>query len=326
MSDRPSSSVLFLTNCSLTKKAGGGANYDDAGAITSALPAALADRLRARRADVWKAIKNKRALRWQGVRLADLEFNRDLVRGFDFGGLRNAAYLPAPDRYQGRFFQALGAERKQLLAESGHRLLLLSGLYGLLAPTEPTQLYSCPLNPQVVTLWKNDPVLTDVLCEYIRVNSIRRIIDLTAVDDYRHLIDWTQVADTTADVLHCFDRIAAGEQALTAFGMCLKNRLLGMTEDRIIALPSEHQLDTVVFRSLGAAPYGFPSEARPFADSRPSPSEQAHDESPLGAGPWRFDSTKEFRKDMRKHMNHFTKIAKRRWTCATTRSHPGGTR
>ena len=74
------------------------------------------------------------------------------------------------------------------MAESKHHLLLLSGLYGLLRPLEPIQLYSCPLKYQIAEFWDEDDLLTDVFCEYIRNQRIAKVIDLTAMDAYRKLI------------------------------------------------------------------------------------------------------------------------------------------
>ena len=58
MSYQPSSMVLFLTNCSLTKETAGGEEYDERQAITSELPEALRDRLLERRKSVFQLVKN----------------------------------------------------------------------------------------------------------------------------------------------------------------------------------------------------------------------------------------------------------------------------
>ena len=248
---QPSSKVLFLTNCSLTKAIGGSIEYDESQAITSDLPEPLGARLLERRASAFQLVKDATDFNWQGTPVSKLEFNQDLSSGRDLGGRHAAAYLPALDRYEGRFFQALGAAGKRRLAESGHHTLFLSGLYGLLRPTEPIQLYSCPLAPRVAERWREGTLLTDVLCEYIHRFGIARIIDLTAIDAYRQLIDWEKVAATRTDVLHGFDVMAAGDYALTSFGKCLAEELLDLTEDEIVDLPFEHRFGTVILRPLG---------------------------------------------------------------------------
>ena len=312
MSYQPSSMVLFLTNCSLHKDAGGGEEYDESQAITSALPEALRDQLLERRASVFQLVKkNDPDFDWQGTPVSALEHNRALSSGRDLGGRHAAAYLPALGRYQGRFFQALGATGKRRPLESRHHTLFLSGLYGLLRPTEPVQLYSCPLAPQVAEQWRKDALLTDVLCEYIRRFGIARIIDLTAIDAYRQLIDWEKVAATNTDVLHCFDVMAAGESALTAFGRCMAEELIDLTEDELVGLPFEHRLGTVILRSLGQTVEGLPSEGANKAEPPdPSPAIKPAGDPPTSHPPWQPAHTKDFQKDMRTRMDMFTKVSR----------------
>ena len=308
---QPSSMVLFLTNCSLTKAVGGGAEYDASQAITSALPDPLSARFLERRKDVFERVKNAPDFNWQGTPVSALEFNRELSRGKDLGGRRSVAYLPALDRYQGRFFQALGAAGKRRLAESGHHALFLSGLYGLLRPTEPVQLYSCPLDPQVAELWRKDGLLTDVLCEYIRRFGIARIIDLTAIDVYRQLIDWERIAETRTDVLHCFNVMAAGDFALTSFGKCWAEELLHLTEDEIADLPFEHRLETelgtMILRSLGETVDGLPSDNSGVAVPDQTP-DVGPTQAPTAHLLWQFAHTSNFQRDVRNRMSEFTRV------------------
>lgn len=155
---------------------------------------------------------------WQGVALPELEFNRHLDQGRDFRGDGRARYRPAVERYEGRFFLGMGSDRAAALRASPHHLLLLSGLYGVVRPFEPIQLYSCPLASRVAGLWRDDDVLTDVLSSYVVEHSIGRIIDLTAVDAYRRLVDWEEVSGCGVQVLHCFHVMGAGDSALIPFG------------------------------------------------------------------------------------------------------------
>ena len=158
-------------------------------------------RLLERRASVFRLVKNATDFDWQGTSVSELEFNQELSSGKDLGGRHDAVYMPALDRYEGRFFQALGTAGKRRLMESGHYTLFLSGLYGLLRPTEPIQLYSCPLAPQIAERWREGALLTDVLCEYIHRFGIARIIDLTAIDAYRQLIEGRGDQDGRAALL-----------------------------------------------------------------------------------------------------------------------------
>ena len=321
---QPSSMVLFLTNCSLTKAPGGSGEYDAGRAITSVLPNSLKDRLLQRRASVFKLVKNATDFDWQGIPVSELAFNRELTQGLDLGSRRSATYLPALDRYEGRFFQALGAEGEKRLAESEHHTLFISGLYGLLRPTEPIQLYSCPLASPVAELWRQDALLTDVLCDYIKRFGIARIIDMTAIDAYRRLIDWEKVAATKTDVLHCFDEMAAGDYALTSFGKCLATELLGLSEDGVVDLPSEHRIGTVILRSLRETVPGLPEETVSEIAAEAAPrlsvesaevevAEEAPKSLPTQAAapsrlPWQLTYTSRFKKDVYANMGEFTRI------------------
>ena len=313
------SAILFLTTCSLTKSRGGEPHYDENDAIASGVGADLKSRLLARREEVRGLVKGSRDLRWQGVSLADLEFNHDLARGADFGGHHTAAYLPAIDRYRGRFFQALGECGRQALRGRRHGALIVSALYGLVQPMERIQLYSCPLDAEVAETWDRDALLTDVLCEYIDRFNVLRVFDLLAIDAYRQLIDWQRIADSGTDVLHCFDAMASGESALTSFGMFLASHLIERTEERLIDLDDGDRIENVMFRSSMVPPTGFPEELASLMAARNesrmwqprhlgddvreifrggnpdrSPNTERRD-----ARKWRFTLAKEFRRDLR---------------------------
>ncbi|MDE0367598.1 MAG: peroxide stress protein YaaA [Gammaproteobacteria bacterium] len=268
MPHSPSSKVLFVSICSLTKAGGGQVDYDADEAIASELPPRLARKLVWRRERIRQFTGETSDVAWQGVTLPELEYNRQLVQGLDFGGDDRAHYRPAVQRYDGRFFLGLGADRGTVIRASKHHLLLLSGLYGILRPFEPIQLYSCPLASSVAQLWRNDGILTEALCSYVVERSIERIIDLTAVDAYRRLVDWQEVSGYGAQVLHCFHVMGAGDYALIPFGQALRGRLIGMTESELLALEPESRMDGIVFRALAAPATGFPDEVAAIAASQ----------------------------------------------------------
>lgn len=142
-------SVLFVTTCSLTKAAGGTGTFDPESVVAATAPR-HAESLAARREEVRELVKGANPADWQGVPLKDLDYNRGLVKGVEFGGRKDAVYMPALDRYQGRFFQALGDAGKAR-CRSNDNLLIVSGLYGLLRVNEPVQLYSCPLSADIAS-------------------------------------------------------------------------------------------------------------------------------------------------------------------------------
>ena len=321
----PSSKVLFVSICSLTKAGGGNHEYDAGEAIASELTARLAGKLLWRREQVRKLVGETSDVTWQGVALPELEYNRRLARGTDFGGDCGARYRPAVERYEGRFFLGLGSDRAATLRDSRHHLLLLSGLYGVLRPFEPIQLYSCPLDSRVARLWRGDGVLTDVLSSYMVERSIERIIDLTAVDAYRRLVDWEEVAGYGVEVLHCFHVMGAGDYALIPFGQTLRGRLLGMPEGELLALEPETRMEGVVFRMLSAPASGFPDEAAAIAASRleedivevhaiESVGEVLGGGNPErsssgGDGKWRFAALPNFRRDVWRQPKLFERVA-----------------
>ena len=324
--------VLFLTICSLNKSGGGEPAYDEGAAITSVLPQDLKAQLLERREAARQLVTGDAALEWQGVPLSELDFNRGLNRGVDFGGCRTAVYLPAVHRYDGRFFHALGADGRKKLAESGHHTLFLSGLYGLLRPSEPIQLYSCPLSAQVAELWDSDSLLTKLLCEYIERCNIEKIFDLTAVDAYRRLIDWRQVEDTGAEVLHCFDAMAAGDYALISFGQVLASDLLDLSEDELLGVRPETEMGSVRFRSLRQPPSGYPEEVAAILSAQrekimlqplpseslgeyirggnPAPSRSDGGDGRDGEREWRFTATSNFIKDVKQRLDLFDRTIK----------------
>ena len=287
-------SALFVTVCSLTKATGGTTAYNQNKSITT-MATKDAERLATRRDEVRELVKSDEAVDWQGVQLKDLDYNLRLVKGHEFGGRRDAAYMPALDRYQGRFFQALG-DAEKARCRSNDNTLILSGLYGLLRPSEPMQLYSCPLKAEVARIWQRDELLTDILRAYARHNDILRVFDLTAMEAYRRLIDWNRVAADGIEVLHCFDSMAAGASALTSFGRLFRH-LLSLGDDELIDLDPLHpptEFGTCCLHRSTEPPAGYPNETW---ESGLAP-------EVLGggypdAGPWRFTMSSRFPRDAR---------------------------
>ena len=317
--------VVFLTTCSLNKAEGGVRNYDDTATITSLLSPDLKARLLDRRESVRQLVKSDQHLVWQGVPLSKLYFNAGLAKGPDFGGGDAAAYLPAVQRYDGRFLQAVGHEGRKLLAESKYQTLFLSGLYGLVRSPEPIQLYSCPLSHQVVERWASDGLLTDVLCDYLKPDERAKVFDLTAVDAYRRLIDWNRVRQCV-EVLHCFDAMGAGDNALIPFGKALSSDLLLRSEDDLVGMRAETMVGRIGFMSSVHPPSGYPSEVEAILSARHEaemlqawPLESLTDDYWRGGNPssvgsedgkWRFKASSKFIKDVKTRIDLFDPMLK----------------
>ncbi len=110
----PSSSILIVTLGSLHQLDGGTDVFKEQDSVLSRLPDDSRSELINKRGEAFRWLKNDRAARWQGIPIADHEYNRRLVRGREFGGNeKDALYRPALERFQGEFYLALGIEGRQ---------------------------------------------------------------------------------------------------------------------------------------------------------------------------------------------------------------------
>lgn len=211
-------SVLILTICSNHKIRGGDPSYDADVSIAESLPPERVADMRRRRCHVYEFIKEGR-IEADGRPLAEAPYNARLAAGPDLGGTSAAVYMPAIQRYQGRFYTELGADRRRLAEDSVHHLLIISGLYGLLTPSEPIQGYTCHIlhSQKFVETWAGDGAMTSYLLAYARTHGIRRVLDLTGQRAYRNLVNWDRVA-RRLDVLHAFGEQNAGPDLLPSLG------------------------------------------------------------------------------------------------------------
>ena len=162
--------------------------------------------------------------------------------------------------------------------------------------------------------------MTDILCDYVKVNSIACIVDLTAMAAYRRLIDWRKVTKHTY-VLHCFDTVAAGEYALTSFGGVFQ-QLGSMTAEELRALgmrqtPQAEGLGTCSLHRTGEPPAGYPREVWPPRQAeavfRGAFAGRVSDgsSSDAKAAPWAFDMGTDFFGDIKKRgRRDFQKIVR----------------
>lgn len=239
------SNILFLIICSNTKAPQGDKEYEPAGFTLNVLgkSAAPVYTIRDKVRDLITSDKPSN----DGTPMYRLPYNVHLKYGPDFGPQHKRAegeYLSAAARYRGRFFEKLDPDGATLLMNTRHHVLIVSGLYGLLTPSEPIQCYSCNVTDrdEITRWWTANDLLTKTLAAYIEKFAIRKVFDFMAVGAYRNLINWDYLrGKTTADTLHAFTDQLVGDAALFPFGI-ITRRYLETPEATLIAIaPGHHE-------------------------------------------------------------------------------------
>ena len=239
----PESTVLILTLTSKTQVRGGDGAYLAENGMALRLHK-HGDQLMRARERIWESMTQADE-RWCGATIAELAENDCLRKGEDFGGHdQGALYRPAVDRYEGRFYTALGPTGRELLRTPRHHLLLLSHVYGLVWPTECIQLHSCPIRdelgvrvPWVYDIWRADNLLTSLLRHYIQAYGIRLLLDLTADPDFRYLVRLDKLSQKKGlEIRRGWGTRSAGVDSLPAFGH-LTRALLSMPDDELRRIP-----------------------------------------------------------------------------------------
>jgi len=255
----PSSSVLFLTICSFAKNTEGFPYFNKKDQIYSSIGSNFHNPLQEKRNLILNYL-HSRKIEFQKGDLKSHDYNKQLVPAQDFGSNERGHYLPAIWRYDGRFFQGLGAFGKRSLLSSNQHFLIISGLYGLLTPLEPIQCYSVPISRGdiVQTEWINEKFLSKVLVNYVKTHSIKKLFDFTGVEHYRDLIDWEFIKteinsdEREVEVLHSFSTLGAGDNALRSFGEIISDHLSLYSEEELLQILPESQIGSVYFRAINA--------------------------------------------------------------------------
>lgn len=259
----PTSKVLIITICSFTKKEGGTHGYDYDASLLKSLRNNAREKLVERRREVFEQLWKGEFLS-QGISAKELEYNKTLQLGHDFGGSKSVGrYLPALARYSGRFYSALGKNGKINAIKSKHHFLIQSGLYGLIQPLEPIQLYSVPIEKDSVVqkLWIRDDILTDILLDYVKAHQIRRVFEFTSRRDYRDIINWKKMVRVTGpQVFHCFSIYASGADSLRFFGNFMKKYLFKASEEELMDIEPDTVLDGILFRAIPQTLETLPQE------------------------------------------------------------------
>jgi len=222
------SKILYLISCSNHKQKGGSADYDRSSNLINSLDNKTGQYLAELRRFVLAYIKSGSFSR-AGRKLIDLPYNKGLAEGPDFGEDGKGRYLQAIKRYTGRLYREISGES---WIKRKHHVIILSGLYGLLAPEEHIQLYSLHTkdNRTIFEIWKND--LTEILVKYVSIFSINTLINLTAENLYRKLIDW-DIIKQYSSVFHALGDQNVGPSLLESIGSFLEAKGLSGDESEL---------------------------------------------------------------------------------------------
>ena len=259
-------SNLILTICSNNKDnvEGEGAYDVNACKIADLLPKKMADILYNTRQSAYNHIAESGAKR-DDTPLTEMEYNKGLVEGPDITniarGAKTGKYLPARERYTGRFYSKFNdnvspGQTPHLSGENcDNHLLIVSGLYGVLTPTEPIQRYSCNVQDQPETRkrWKksrdnNTGLLTSILASYIEAFNINRVFDFMGDDSYRHLIEWESMADKTGcTIFYTHSEQQEGVDMLMGLGDIAGRLISGQAEKKLSNIRSGDSIEGIEF-------------------------------------------------------------------------------
>jgi len=216
---------LLLLSCSRDKEPGGAPFVSGRRTITGRLPESGADLVKGRNR-ILRHLKEPPGLynadQAGGSRIERL-CNQRLCLGPEFGHavLQEARYLPAYQRYSGRFFTRLKTDAPDFwdtVAHSPVEIVFVSGLYGLVLWDELIQQYDCHVRDfvrddrerTVPVLWGH--TLTRSVCEFVRTRGIRHVYDLLSEEAYQDLFELEKVQG--AKIYHRIFRDNAGPDIL----------------------------------------------------------------------------------------------------------------
>lgn len=185
------STTLFVLPCSGSKRRRGRRTALRGTSVLRSLPRSLAAELRARRSE-----------------------NAPRVR------LDESALLPAAERYNGTLYQAAG-DAIDVLTHSGAGILIISGGYGVVHPTEPIGWYDQQFRN---AMWSND-VVARCLAAYADTTGATAVIALlSATTQYARVFRSARWSGRVEHVLHVWPDSSVGAmvKAPRAQGEALK--------------------------------------------------------------------------------------------------------
>jgi len=258
------SKTLFLLICSGTKdNLLIGTTYEEKNSIIQSLPN-NSNQLLDGREKSFNIIKDPKTL-YRGKISGTYDWNANLVKGRDLNGKEEAKYVEAINLYTGRFYQGLGEQGKKNLLNSEHHFLIISGLYGLASLRENIQLYECPLEDiyEFQNVWTSNERITNILLDYINYHGIENVIDLTAQNEYRNLLKWSQMKNRgDLSIFHVHCKLFAGHESLKYLGNFLSSTLINYTDENFSKIK-----DTMMGDNCCLSRSRFPPEDWPMEES-----------------------------------------------------------
>ncbi len=259
------SKVLIITICSNEKNKGGDVYNLESPSIVKILPE-HSDGIIQRRLKALELIQSG-VIGRDGIKLNELPFNSSLIYGPEFGGKSSGStqYMQALDRYDGRFYKSLKSGDKDIIEESPHHLLIISGLYGLVLPDELIQCYSCNIDDdaEFASIWTDGNFLTSIILAYMNKFKIDTVFDLIAQESYRRFLHWERI-EKKAKVLHVFGEQLVGPALLFTLGILAKEKLLVKTDEDLKTIEINKMIsvgnDRLIFTQEPFPPEGFPKE------------------------------------------------------------------
>lgn len=274
---------LILIACSHTKNPGG-AKVPDLNPAGWILPRGLRQRVIDKRSYVFSVLDDAKLADGfeRGGNRKHQPANRDLKRGPDLGGVSvigdEGSYLPAWKRYGGRFYTAVSQTAWESYHQKHHQIgvLIMSGLYGLIAPDEHIQNYDVHLTDthvdsghSVSSMWGD--LFTEMLNTYIQLSHRGRkvqIVNLLCDEHYVDAVTWHKLS-TNCSVFHLASPTLKDVLLLPPAGRIFDSILQNPT--RLEQLVHDELVD---LSSFGAPPAGLSSTQVVF-ESRVGASRQS---------------------------------------------------
>jgi hypothetical protein len=232
---------LILIACSHNKRDGGERGYGDAVPVRWINEANLRQRIISKRSYIYSILKDAKLADGfeRGGNRAHQPANQLLKHGVDLGGpligAEDAEYLPAWKRYTGRIYVPVQPEAwERCFANRGTvRVLIMSGLYGLIEPQEPIQNYDVHLTDthvesgsSVSSMWTE--LFTESIENYVKSayrNRKVHIFNFLCDHHYIDAVKWHKLPQECS-VFHLASRTVEDVNLLPPAGMILNSFLM----------------------------------------------------------------------------------------------------